>query len=258
MTPKYQIIWQDEFLAVIDKPPGLVVAPTETQIEPTLADLLKQDLNIDLDRGGLVHRLDKDTSGVMVVAKTQEALDNLQSQFKERIVAKQYLALAHGWLSQNYAVNAPIMRNPGDREKFIVHQEGREAQTQIDIEQKYRLSEEQISQIFEDYNKIQMRKLDASQYGLFTLVKCSPKTGRTHQIRVHLKYINHSLVGDAKYGGRKLSRLDHRWCPRQFLHAHQLEFNHPVTNDRLKFVSPLAADLVASLAKLETVPNDQS
>ena len=105
--------------------------------------------------------------------------------------------------------------------------------------------------IFNDLNKIQTRKLERSQYGIFTLLRCYPQTGRTHQIRVHLKYIGFPIVGDGKYGGRKTGRLDHRWCPRQFLHAAKLEFNDPQTGERLSFESELPEDLQQVLKLLQ-------
>lgn len=247
------IVYQDDFLLVIDKPPGLVVTPSETQKEPTLADLLQSELGITAERGGLVHRLDKDTSGLILVAKNNDILAQLQDQFKERSVKKEYLALVHGWLEETTVVDGAIGRNPGNREKFIVLEEGREASTEFVPVQKYLLTDEVRDRIFESFNKIQKRKMERSGYGRFTLVTCHPLTGRTHQIRVHLKHLNLPLAGDDKYGGRRTSRLDDRWIPRQFLHAAKLEFEHPVTKERVSLESHLPSDLQQALTMLTEV-----
>ncbi len=250
------VIFEDDQLLVIDKPAGLVVEPSQTQKEETLVERLSsyfhtaEDGSSGLDRMGIVHRLDKDTSGLLLVAKTNETLENLQSQFKERSVKKQYLALVHGNLPEKKVVNAAIERNPGDREKFTVLEEGREAETVFEPVRSLHFKDETLKQIFEGFNKIQMRKLQTTHYSQFTLVACRPLTGRTHQIRVHLKYIGFPIVSDEKYGGRKTLRLDKRWCPRQFLHAAKIEFNHPVSGDRISFVSPLPEDLEIALNKL--------
>lgn len=247
------IVFQDDSLLVIDKPAGLVVTPTETQKEPTLADLLQSELGIEADRGGVVHRLDKDTSGLILVAKTNDILAKLQAQFKERKVKKEYLALVHGWLEEGAKVDGAIGRNPGNREKFIVLENGREASTEFVPVQKYQMSDSVKHQIFKSFSKIQWRKIERSGYGRFTMVKCHPLTGRTHQIRVHLKHLGFSLAGDDKYGGRRTSRLDHRWVPRQFLHAAKLEFEHPVNGQRVSFESVLPSDLKQALAMLTEV-----
>lgn len=245
------IIFEDSYLLVVDKPPGLVSTPSETQTDPTLADILNQEYHISLERGGLVHRLDKDTSGLIIAAKNQAIFDNLQAQFKERRVQKEYIALIHGRVEEETEVNAPIARNPGDREKFVVLADGRDAVTSLHLLQVYTMPETSINQLFGGFNKIQMRRIFAGKYPEFSLVRCFPKTGRTHQIRVHLKYINHPIVGDEKYGGRKTVRLDHRWCPRQFLHAAKITFEHPITGQVLNLASPLASDLQVALDYLK-------
>ena len=241
------IIYQDSDLLIIDKPPNLVVDQSITQKEPTLAEILIKDYGIKLKRGGIVHRLDKDTSGVLVVAKTQEALDSLQSQFKSRVVKKEYIALVHGSLVEERKVDAPIARNLKNREKFTTSFQGKEAITIIKPISNFKFTISNFQSIFSDLNKNQKRKLEKSNYNSFTLVRCYPLTGRTHQIRVHLKYINLSIVGDEKYGGRKIARLDHRWCQRQFLHAARIEFKHPGSGDWIVFESKLPEDLEKAL-----------
>lgn len=257
ISPK--VIYSDNDLMVLDKPAGLVVDPSITQQNGTLAQILIEEYKIKLERGGIVHRLDKDTSGIIVIAKTQKALDALQSQFKDRTVKKEYIALVHGVLEEEKVVKGAIARHPIDREKFVVvgkesrdfkHIEGKEAATVFTPLKKEVMSDEVLSQVFEGFNKIQMRKLKNMNYGQFTLVKCSPMTGRTHQIRVHLKYINFPLVSDERYGGRKVVRLDKRWCKRQFLHASKLELAHPSSGKRMVFESPLPEDLKTALWKI--------
>ncbi len=246
------IIYQDDNLLVLNKPPGLVVDPAETVKGETLVDWLCShydtlEYHSNLNRMGIVHRLDKDTSGILLVAKTQKALENLQKQFKERIVKKEYLALAHGLMTEQGIIDAAIIRNPGNREKFIVLAEGKEAVTEFEPLESYQLSAISLQTIFSDFSKIQMRKLERQRYNEFTLVRCKPKTGRTHQIRVHLKYINHPVVADEKYAGRKVVRLDKRWCPRIFLHAQKIGFKHPVSGKWMELESELPEDLKGAL-----------
>lgn len=246
-------IYSDDQLMVINKPPGLVVAPSETSKTETLADILERDFKIELDRGGIAHRLDKDTSGIMLIAKTQAALENLQLQFKERMIKKEYLALVHGLMDKGGVISGSISRNPKNREKFIVMDDGKEAETRYEPVTSYQLLVTSYNEIFGNFNKIQKRKLERNDYGKFTLVRCYPLTGRTHQIRVHLKHIGFSIVGDEKYGGRKTARLDGRWCKRQFLHAAKIQFYHPKDGRKMEFESELPEDLKDALGNLEKV-----
>lgn len=245
-------IYEDTDFLVLDKPPGLVVDLAETVKEETLADILIRDFGINLSRGGIVHRLDKDTSGILLVAKTQQALENLQAQFKERKTKKEYLALVHGFVDKSGKVEGNIGRNPFKREKFTVLEKGsprfaggagKEALTEYEPVKQLTIDNEQWTKIFSDLNTIQTRKLEKMHYNQFTLLKCHPLTGRTHQIRVHLKYIGHAIVSDEKYVGRKTYRLDRRWCPRMFLHAVKLGFEHPGSREWMKLESPLQEDL---------------
>lgn len=256
-----RVVFEDDYLLVIDKPAGLVVTSSETARGPSLEDILRERFNIAAERSGIVHRLDKDTSGLLLVAKTEKVLRVLQAQFKERQVKKEYLALVHGWMEKPSRIEAPIGRNPKEREKFTVfadfkgrEMEGlniREAVTECKSLKLLLMSLQVIEKIFAGFTKIQFRKLRVMGYQRFTLLRCFPLTGRTHQIRVHLKYINFPIVGDSKYGGRKVVRLDHRWCPRQFLHAAKLEFTHPVSGKRVSFESKLPQDLQQALDNLE-------
>lgn len=243
----FKIIFEDQYILVVDKPAGLVVTPSETQKEISLAQILQKEYGISLERGGVVHRLDKDTSGLLVVAKTTEAFDNLQGQFKERKVKKEYLSLVHGLVEGPGKIEGSIGRNPGDREKFTVIASGKEAVTEYQPIKRLEMTDDRLQEIFSDYNKIQMRKLNTLHYNLYTLLRCYPKTGRTHQIRVHLKHIGFPIVADEKYVGRKMYRLDHRWAGRQFLHAAKIGFFHPITGEWLEFESPMPEDLEKAL-----------
>jgi len=226
-----KVIFEDETILAVDKPAGLVVNRSDTtQKVPTLQEWLEKHLKlVDLGiggRAGIVHRLDKDTSGIIVVAKTQTAFDCLQRQFKERQVEKRYLALAHGKIEPpSGVIKASVSRSPFNRKKFGVFLGGREAETE------YR--------VLKNYNT---GKLET-----FSLVELKPKTGRTHQIRVHLKYIGHPVVGDEVYAGRKTYQADRRWCPRQFLHAASLNLSHPQTGKEVGLTSPLPVDLETAL-----------
>lgn len=226
-------IFEDETILLLNKPADLVVNKARTVKQPTLQDWLQEYLKLKGTgiggRMGIVHRLDKDTSGVILVAKTQKAFVDLQKQFKERKVLKKYLALVHGHPEiKKGVIKADVSRSPFDRKKFGVFLGGRKAETG------YRV----------------LRHYDNKILGIFSLLELTPKTGRTHQIRVHLKHIGHPVVSDKQYAGRKTARHDRQWCPRQFLHASLLAFKHPDTGKRVKFVSPLPNDLKKALEAL--------
>ena len=194
------IIYQDDDFMVIDKPPGLVTTPAESISEETVSDILEKEYGNKLERGGVVHRLDKDTSGILLAAKTQPAFDALQNQFRERTIHKTYLALVHQYIPEKGTINGSIGRNPQNREKFTVLPDGKEAVTDFELIQRYQMNDEKMMETFPDFNSIQRRKMAKTNYAQFSLVSASPKTGRTHQIRVHLKHINYPIVGDEKYG----------------------------------------------------------
>ena len=235
-----QILYEDEFLLVLNKPAGWVVNRSETVKEETLQDWLEENFqfpifNFQDYRSGIVHRLDKDTSGVLVVAKTPQIFENLQKQFKERGVGKRYLVLVHGNVQPTEGIiRAPIARSPFDRKRFGIFLGGREAETR--------------------YKKISNLKSQISKEK-FSLLEIEPKTGRTHQIRVHLKYLGYPVVADEFYAGRKTYRTDKLWCPRQFLHASQLSFIHPQTGKKVKFSAPLSLDLKKALKYLKKCEN---
>ena len=213
-----QVLYEDEHLFVIDKPPGLVVHPGAGNPAGTLVNaLLHRDPGLaNLPRAGIVHRLDKDTSGVMVVARTPEAQTALVRDLARRAVEREYVALARGDLAREATIDAPIGRHPVQRTSMAVVERGKPARTRV---------------------------RPVERYGAATLVRCRLETGRTHQIRVHLAAIGHPLVGDPVYGGRG-ARAGPAFG-RQALHAERLAFAHPSTGATVAFVAPLPADLEA-------------
>lgn len=231
MGPK--ILFEDNSLIVLEKPAGLVVNRAETAKEETIQDWIARNCQFPIAndqsrRNGIVHRLDKETSGLLLIAKTPEAFANLQKQFKERRVEKRYLALVHGQVEPGQGViEASISRSPFDRKKFGVFLGGRAARTEYWTKDTYHHDSEK-----------------------YTLVELLPTTGRTHQLRVHLKYINHPVVADEKYAGRKTARADRQWCSRQFLHASFLALTHPQTGERVAFTSELPVELKKALKAL--------
>lgn len=234
MEPK--IIYQDEALMVIDKPAGWVVNDAETVKDtPTLQEWLKSfDYPISHDRefrGGIVHRLDKETSGLLLIAKTKESFAALQAEFKERTVKKTYLALVHGKIdAKEGLIDVAVGRLPWRRDRFGVIPGGRTSQTEYKVLAEYKAKEGN---------------------DIYSLAECHPKTGRTHQIRIHLKHIGHAIVADSFYAGRKTARNDKKWCPRLFLHAKAISFVHPTEKIEMDFDSDLPGDLNTVLASLE-------
>ncbi len=223
------VIYEDEYLLVINKPAGLIVHPAGEKKTGTLVNALLNHCGEEIlkiggnERGGLVHRLDKDTSGVMVIAKTEKTHAEIARQFKQREIEKTYIALVWGILKDNEGeINTPIGRSVGDRRKMSVFSAKlRESTTFFRVQER-----------FQD----------------FTLLELKPKTGRTHQIRVHLASIGHPVIGDAVYGGKKrtasssLEDIKDK-ITRQFLHAYKLKFYHPELKKSVEFQAPLPEDM---------------
>ncbi len=219
------IVYEDADLLVVDKPAGLAVHPSPGHSSHTLVNGIMAHCT-DLSgiggelRPGIVHRLDKDTSGLIIDAKTDAAHASLARQLKDRKVEKTYIALVEGRPTpEEGIIDGPIGRDPYHRKRMAVVERGRDART------RYRVLRE---------------------VGGRSLVEVKPETGRTHQIRVHLASIRHPIVGDRLYGRRREPALS-----RQFLHAQQLAFKHPHTGERLELEAPLAEDLASYLRKLE-------
>lgn len=220
-----EIIYQDQDLAVVNKPKGMVVHPAHGNWDHTMVNALLYHIK-DLSgingeiRPGIVHRLDKDTSGVMVVAKHDQAHRNLAEQIKEHTIKREYQALVHGIIKENLgSIEAPIGRSRTDRKKMAVIADGKPA-----------LSRYRVLERFQNY----------------TLVQVTLLTGRTHQIRVHLSYIKHPVVGDPVYGSAK----HHLGLDSQALHACRLGFDHPRTGEYMEFSSELPEIFKQALQKL--------
>lgn len=223
-----RIVYQDADIAVISKQPGLVVHPAAGHADGTLVNALLHALPDlgrvgDEIRPGIVHRLDRDTSGLMVVAKHEEAFVRLQEMVRQRAITRRYLALVHGTPpSASGTIDAPVGRDPRERKKMAVTGDGRPAVTHFDVLQ--------------------------TMPG-YSLVEVELVTGRTHQIRVHFAHLGHPVAGDAVYG-RHGSKGTVPGLGRQFLHAWRLELDHPLTGKPLCFRDPLPDDLSEVLEKL--------
>jgi 23S rRNA pseudouridine1911/1915/1917 synthase len=222
------VVHVDEAVIVVDKPPEMVVHPGAGNARGTMVSgLLARFPELadvgEPDRPGVVHRLDKGTSGLLVVARTQGAYDALVAQLTARTVERVYAALVWGHPEPpTGVVDAPIGRSRRDPTRMTVSSTGREARTGYEVRRRF------------------TQPIDAS------LLECRLETGRTHQIRVHLAAIDHPIVGDPRYRGARTSFP----TPRPFLHAHALTFTHPVSGERVSFESPLPADLRDVLARL--------
>ena len=238
------ILYEDDHLVVVNKPTGLVVHPGSGNYSGTLLNGLKYHFNSlsrsDSQRPGIVHRLDKETSGVILIAKTDKAHDHLSSQFSERAVRKEYMALAWGKMDEEGIIRGEISRHPGNRQIFkVVDSDGRDAHTHYEL---------------------------LEHLAPLSLVKLLPKTGRTHQLRVHLKSIGHPIFGDSAYGGgMKLAKSFHvkytqilnrlgKIINRVALHAQLLEIIHPETKGKILFEAPLPGDMQKGLEILRNEP----
>jgi 23S rRNA pseudouridine1911/1915/1917 synthase len=219
-----KVVFEDRVLLVIDKPVGLVVHPGSGNPRGTLLNALlhHSPQMAELPRAGIVHRLDKDTSGLLVAAKTLTAYTDLVRQLQARAVKREYLALVYGEVDRPGTVDAPLARDPFNRTKRTVHQMGKPAITHYDV---------------------------VERFPGMTLLRCRLETGRTHQIRVHMQHIGHPLVGDTVYSAGR--RGHHKIpFPRQALHAERLGLVHPVTHEAMQWESPLPPDFASLLKAL--------
>jgi 23S rRNA pseudouridine1911/1915/1917 synthase len=241
------IVYEDKEIVVVDKQPGMVVHPGHGNYTGTLVNALAWHIkdsplfNGDTVRPGLVHRIDKDTSGLLVVAKTEEALEHLARQFYERTTDRKYLALVWGSIKEDQGtITGNIARHQKDRMRFDVFEDeeiGKHAVTHFHV---------------------------LERLGYVTLVQCVLETGRTHQIRVHMKHTGHPLFNDERYGGNqilkgttftKYKQFVHncfKILPRQALHAQTLGFEHPDTGERMFFESPIPDDILKAIEKWRT------
>lgn len=285
------IIFEDKDILVLDKPSGMTVNRADTtKGERTLQDWVEEYLKIlnsksqilnkskirnsnnqnsfesrpstdgsnfeFSNRAGIVHRLDKETSGILLVAKSPEAFENLQKQFKERKVKKTYIALVHGKVEPQIGeINVPVGRLPWNRMRFGVISGGREALTRYKLLSVFSCQLSDTGQPVNRYISLENRPTDKPKDRSqktenrkqitehLSLLELYPKTGRTHQIRVHLKYFNHPIFSDPLYAGRKTARNDRKLLPRIFLHASEIFFLHPRTQKIVSFESPLPKKL---------------
>ncbi len=218
------IMYEDEYLLIVNKPSNMVVHPAVGNYSNTLVNALQYYSNSLSDIGGkfrpgIVHRIDKDTSGLLLIAKTNQAHNKLSEMIKEKQVDRKYKAIVHGkTLEKKAIINAPIGRNVNDRKKMsVTEKNSKEAQTEITV-------------------------LDSNEN--YTLIKCKLFTGRTHQIRVHMKFINHPIVGDVQYGPKKT--IDTKG---QALHAYNLSFVHPFTKEKIDIYAPYPEEFINTLKK---------
>jgi 23S rRNA pseudouridine1911/1915/1917 synthase len=237
------IIFDDDALVAINKPAGLIVNRAESVKVETVQDWAEQYLQIPnqsgkprikpipdvsgvypnefLPRAGIAHRIDKETSGILLIAKNPDSFSELQRQFKDHIVKKKYLAIAHGEIvPADGVINAPVDRLPWNKERFGIVPGGKESITR--------------------YHKQKDLIIEGDK---FSVVELFPESGRTHQIRVHLKYISHPILGDYLYAGRKTQRNDREWAPRVMLHANWISFIHPVTGKPIEITAPIPDDM---------------
>lgn len=236
------IVYEDAHVCVIDKPADMTVNRSQTSPDGTVADWFEKtypDAFTHLDeseesmifraRSGVAHRLDKDTSGALLLAKHPQALINLMAQFKERKVDKGYLALVHGWLDPQVGiVRLPLARDPSNRMRFTTLVDGKMTETRYQVVGRY----------------------THPDHGKMSLVALQPKTGRTHQLRVIMKHLGHPIVGDSLYTSRRLYSADKQLLPRQFLHAQYLKCTHPIDERELEVTVPLPPDCQLVLEQL--------
>ena len=245
LTPEnipLHIVHEDEALFVVNKPAGMVVHPGHGNYSGTLINALAFHFdnlpNNSSNRPGLVHRIDKDTSGLLVVAKTEAAMTHLAQQFFDKSSEREYVALVWGDLEEDAGtIEGHLGRNPKNRLQMIVFPEG-----------------DQGKEAVTHYKVLE-------RFGYVTLISCRLETGRTHQIRAHMKYLGHTLFNDARYGGDKILKgttftkyrqfveNTFKALPRQALHAKTLGFVHPVTQELLRFDSPLPDDFVEGISR---------
>ncbi len=232
------VIHEDTDLLIINKPAGLVIHPAAGNPSGTLVNALLhycKDLSGigGVERPGIVHRLDKDTTGIMIVAKSDRAHLALSIAFRQHTIGKTYLAVCYGTpKTEDGVVDAPIDRHPRNRREMAVVKEGRPSRTLYDVEQAFEGT---------------------------SMVSCHPVTGRTHQIRVHMAHVGHAIVGDPLYAGRQWRNLPDariqsacRSFPRQALHARRIAFEHPVTKEAVEFEAPLPPDIEELLQLLRS------
>lgn len=240
-----EIIFEDNDLLVVNKPAGLIVNNSHTSGSDTLQNIVSENITfeemsgeIDAEeeiyesefkqRGGIIHRLDKDTSGIILIGKNEPAFNRMQKQFKERSVEKEYLAIVLGLVEEEkFEINAPIKRNPNNRTKYAIVRDGKEAMTSFE----------------------KIRYFTDNNQNKYTVLKAYPKTGRTHQIRVHLSALGFPIAGDKMYSTRhQLENTNH--FGRLMLHARSIRFNHPSSNTEMYLKADIPREFLPYLENL--------
>ncbi len=224
MEEEIKVIFEDKDVLVLYKPAGFVTAREGRNELKTVEEWIEKNRDIKLLRSGIVHRLDKGTSGILLVAKNEESLIELKRQFKNRETVKKYKAMICGDVTMDGEMNLPIGRSRHVFSKWAVREDGKNARTLFKLIKKYKFN-----------NRI------------YSLVDIDLKTGRTHQIRVHFSYLRWSLLGDKLYGGEML------FVNRPFLHAYHIEFFHPISKEALVFEYDIADDLKLVINQFENI-----
>jgi 23S rRNA pseudouridine1911/1915/1917 synthase len=222
MEEEIKRVFENDNFLVLEKPAGMVTTKEGRDID-TVEDYLRLVLSNDLPRNGIIHRLDKGTSGLVMVTKTNEAFLGLKKQFKERSLTKKYYCLVGGDVSFEGTIDMPIARSKYAFARFGVNVDGKNALTKFRLVKKYK-----------------------NEGKIYSLLEVDLKTGRTHQIRVHFSHLRWPLVGDKVYGGEKIDGLN-----RPFLHAYKIIFRHPINGQEIKLEAELPNDLKEVLKKYE-------
>lgn len=246
------VLYEDEEVIAINKRAGMVVHPAAGNTSGTLVNAMlaySPDISDvgDEQRPGIVHRLDKETSGVMLVAKTNEAYRALQEQFKTRVIKKTYLAICVGRVVPTHGrINKPIMRDPSNRQRMAIVPGGRESVTEFLVTELFELTARQL-----------LAGATLAKGSTYTLLRVMPETGRTHQIRVHLASLGFPVVGDALYGAARHDPLSKMLAPRHLLHASELHFVLPSSGHPLRLHAPMPADMQEVVLGLGALANEQ-
>lgn len=279
MMNTISIVYEDNDLLAINKPAGIVVNRSQTTSELTIQDWVEErcgewgsngdmgethetefgdPVEIFKQRSGIVHRLDKETSGILLIAKHPAALQWYMQQFKDRLTEKTYIGLVHGKVQPSEGtIDLPIARNSQMRLQYAVREDGKASQTiykvlnffpNVDVQkiEQYVHFQQQEHADFSSHHIQGLSKnfrRAAKIYQGFSLIEMKPKTGRTHQLRVHFSHLRHPIVGDKTYSGSKRRSIDHVWCERHFLHALRLKITQYRTNSELNIEAPLSEDL---------------
>lgn len=257
MDLNLKIIFEDDFFLAIEKPAGVVVnnavsvGDAETVEDWAREKIknsarggqapskIKNDESEYFKRAGIVHRLDKETSGILLIAKNESVFLSLQDAFKNHEIHKKYASLVHGLTEKEGLLDFNIVRH-GKKGKFVVGPGGKNSLTEFKLIKNYKFNDLALN----DFKRKNFERLNA-KYDLenYSLVDVKIYTGRTHQIRVHFAHIKHPVVGDELYGFHKMIKFERVWCPRQFLHAKELSLIHPVTKKEICLKSGLPEDL---------------